>query len=59
MLIKNHIGGNKWKFSDNIFNKLTGNRVKSNYLPKISVCLKEIPKFLPNKKVFLDHFQRM
>lgn len=52
MHIKNHIGGNNWKFSDNIFNKLTGKRVKSTYFPKISVCLKEIPNFLPNKKVF-------
>ncbi len=52
MHIKNHIGGDNWKFSDKIYYKLTGKRVKSNYLPKISILIKEIPKFLPNKKVF-------
>jgi hypothetical protein len=50
--IKTHIGGDNWKFSDKIYYKLTGKRVKSNYLPKISILIKEIPKFLPNKKVF-------
>ncbi|MHA2281910.1 MAG: hypothetical protein ACXAC5_13790 [Promethearchaeota archaeon] len=52
MYIENHIGGNNWDFSDNIFYKLTGKKVESSYFPKISVYLKEIPKLVPNKKVF-------
>lgn len=52
MHIINHIGGDNWKFSDKIYYKLTGKRVKSSYFPKISIFIKEIPKLLPNKKVF-------
>lgn len=52
MLIQNYIGGDKWWFSDKIYNKLTGIEVQSNYNPKISVYIKEFPNLLSNKNVF-------
>ncbi len=47
-----YIGGKKWRFSDNIYFKLTGEKIESSYNPKIPFLVKEIPDFLPNKNVF-------
>ncbi|MHA1438258.1 MAG: hypothetical protein ACTSPD_11825 [Promethearchaeota archaeon] len=49
---RDYIGGNKWKLSDEIYLKLTGKKVNSKYNPKISVCIKELPKVIPKKKLF-------
>lgn len=47
-----YIGGKKWRFSDNIYFKLAGEKIESSYNPKIPFLVKEIPDFLPNKNVF-------
>ncbi|MHA1915572.1 MAG: hypothetical protein ACW990_10230 [Promethearchaeota archaeon] len=52
MLTTNYIGGEKWEFSDQVLHKLTGQTVKSNFHPKLSIKVSEIPNLLPNKKVF-------
>ena len=46
------IGGKKWKFSDEIFFKLTRKKVDSNYNPSVKVCIKEFPEIVPDKKIF-------
>ena len=52
VLINNYIGGDNWEFSDNVYHKLTGKTVKSNYQPKLSIKVIEIPNILPKKNVF-------
>ncbi len=52
MLINGYIGGDKWKFSDKIYAKLTNKKVNSNYNPVISVFIKKLPGILPNKELF-------
>ncbi|MFX1257430.1 MAG: hypothetical protein ACFFAN_06210 [Promethearchaeota archaeon] len=48
---ESYIGGDKWKFSDRIYLKLTGKKVKSKYNPKIFVFIKQLQGILPKKKV--------
>ncbi len=52
MVINSYIGGDKWKFSDKIYAKLTNKKVSSNYNPTISVVIKKLPGILPNKELF-------
>ncbi|MFX1453675.1 MAG: hypothetical protein ACFFCM_22785, partial [Promethearchaeota archaeon] len=52
MIINTYIGNEKWKFSDEIYYKLTGNKISSNFNPKISIIIKELPGILSKKKVF-------
>ncbi|MFX0081497.1 MAG: hypothetical protein ACFE94_07075 [Candidatus Hodarchaeota archaeon] len=47
-----YIGGNNWKFSDNIYFKLTGRKIQSEYFPIIPISVRYIPELIPNKKVF-------
>ncbi|MHA2008961.1 MAG: hypothetical protein ACXABO_15910 [Promethearchaeota archaeon] len=52
MLTNNYIGGDNWEFSDIIYHKLTGKTVASNYQPRFSITVKELPNFLPSKNIF-------
>lgn len=52
MLKNSYIGGDKWKFSDKIYAKLTNKKVNSNYNPIISVFIKKLPGILLNKELF-------
>ncbi|MBN1802412.1 MAG: hypothetical protein JW891_12950 [Candidatus Lokiarchaeota archaeon] len=47
------IGGEEWDFSDEIYLKLTGKSIFSNYNPKIPVMIKEIPDLIKEKKIFM------
>ncbi len=47
------IGGNKWKFSDEIYFKLTGHTVSSGYNPSIPAVIKRIPGKIVEKNIFI------
>lgn len=47
-----YVGGNKWKFSDEIYFKLTKKRVRSSYNPIIFVSIEKISDLIPNKNVY-------
>ena len=49
---KSYIGGYKWRSSDCIYFKLTGNKIKSNYSPKIHVSIINLSNLIPNKDVY-------
>ncbi len=52
-VFENYIGGDRWKFSDKIYSKLTdSNFYISKYNPNIRITVKELPNFIPNKNVF-------
>ena len=51
-IFKSYIGGKNWKFSDNIYHKLTGKKIQSNYFPIISITVRRFPELIPNKNLF-------
>ena len=50
--INNNIGKENWKFSDEIYYKLTGKTISSQYNPSIPAIIKELPEKVANKKIF-------
>ncbi|MFX0022724.1 MAG: hypothetical protein ACFE9S_10380 [Candidatus Hermodarchaeota archaeon] len=51
-IYESHIGGIKWKISDNIYFKLTGRKIKSEYSPTIPVSIINLSSLIPNKNVY-------
>ncbi|MFX1238469.1 MAG: hypothetical protein ACFFAS_04295 [Promethearchaeota archaeon] len=60
--MRNHIfdciGGNEWHFSDEIFKKLTGRNISSQYYPEIPVSIRKIPNLLSKKNLYIIHWGR-
>jgi len=52
MEIDTYIGKEKWNFSDEIYQKLTGIKVESNFNPEVQLKIVELPGILKCKRLF-------